>query len=167
MIKVNSKLSTCISYWGSVYSMQALEGIEIICYDSKIYVPQILCRRMIEFYHFYINHPGASRLVKTIREVIYWKVLVTQADLFAWKGFSNNISLGLFLQVYYHQGDWDRNGTNIAHVCTDFATRIFCYHSRLSRHHWELAWSNQILDPKCMYWVWNLRSSVIFVVLFV
>ena len=38
---------------------------------------------MLYWYHFYLNHTGGSILVKTIREVWYWKVLVTQAELYA------------------------------------------------------------------------------------
>ena len=38
---------------------------------------------MLDWYHFYLNHPGGSRIAKTIREVCYWKGLVTQAELFA------------------------------------------------------------------------------------
>ena len=62
--------------------MQDLDDVEIICYDFQIYVPQSLRRRVIYWYHLYINHPGGSRLAKTIREICYWKVLVMQAELF-------------------------------------------------------------------------------------
>ena len=37
---------------------------------------------VLDWYHFYLNHPGVSRLAKTIREVCYWKGLLTQAELF-------------------------------------------------------------------------------------
>ena len=40
-------------------------------------------RRVIDWYHFYLNHPDGSILAKTIREVCYWNGLVTQAELFA------------------------------------------------------------------------------------
>ena len=40
-------------------------------------------RPVLDWYHFYLNHPGGSRLAKIIREVCYWKILVTQADMFA------------------------------------------------------------------------------------
>ena len=63
--------------------MQALDDVKIICYDRKIYVPQSLHRRVIDWYHFYLNHPGGIRLEKKIREVCYWKDVVTQAELFA------------------------------------------------------------------------------------
>ena len=39
-------------------------------------------RRVIDWYHFYLNHPGGSIIAKKNREVCYWKGLVTQADLF-------------------------------------------------------------------------------------
>ena len=63
--------------------MQELNNVEIICYDRKIYVPQILHRRVLDWCRFYLNHPGGSTLAKTIREVCYWKVLVTQVEMFA------------------------------------------------------------------------------------
>ena len=63
--------------------MQALNSVEIIFYDRKIYVPQSLYRRVLDWYHFYLNHPGGSRLAKKIREVCYWKDLVMQEELFA------------------------------------------------------------------------------------
>ena len=38
---------------------------------------------MLDWYNFYLKHPGGSRLAKTTREVCYWKGLVTQAELLA------------------------------------------------------------------------------------
>ena len=46
-------------------------------------MPQSLCRRVLYWYHFYLNHPGGSRVKKTTREVCYWKGLVTKAELFS------------------------------------------------------------------------------------
>ena len=63
--------------------MQALNDVKIIFYYSIIYVPQSLHRSVLDWYHLYLNHPGGNRLAKTIQEVCYWKVLVTQAELFA------------------------------------------------------------------------------------
>ena len=76
--------------------------------------------------------------------------------LLEWQGFSSNIIIKLFSQVYYHLVGLDRNVTNLSHICTEFAVRKFWYHSRLSHHRQELAWSKQILDKKYMCWVWNL-----------
>ena len=40
-------------------------------------------RRVLDWYHFYLNRPDSSRLAKTILEVCYWKGLFTQAEMFA------------------------------------------------------------------------------------
>ena len=69
--KVNSKLSTYISDRVSGYSKQALENVKRIFYDSKMYVPKSLHRRVLDWYHFYLKHPGGGRLAKTIRGVCY------------------------------------------------------------------------------------------------
>ena len=61
----------------------------------------------------------------------------------------------------------NRSGTNLAHVCAYFVAHIFCYHSILFWRRRDLAWSNQILNPKFRFWGWHLCSSVLFVVLFV
>ena len=63
--------------------MQELDDVEIICYDRNIYVLQSICRRVLDWYHFYLNQPGGTRLAKTIQDIWYWKRLVTQAELFA------------------------------------------------------------------------------------
>ena len=39
-------------------------------------------RRVLDWYHLYINQLGDSRLAKIIREVCYWKGLVIQVELF-------------------------------------------------------------------------------------
>ena len=36
---------------------------------------------MIYWYHFYINHPGGSRILNTIWHVYYFKGLLTKAEL--------------------------------------------------------------------------------------
>ena len=38
---------------------------------------------MIDWYHFYLNHPGGTRSEVLIWGICYWKVVVTQAELFA------------------------------------------------------------------------------------
>ena len=45
-------------------------------------MPQSLCRHVLDWYHFYLNHTGGSRLAKTIWKVCYCKGLVTQAGMF-------------------------------------------------------------------------------------
>ena len=38
---------------------------------------------MLDWYHFYLNHPVVSILVKTIIELCYWKGFVVKADMYA------------------------------------------------------------------------------------
>jgi Integrase core domain. len=52
-------------------------------YEDKIYVPQSLRGRTIEWYHYYLNHPGGDRLANTLFQVCYWKGLTHQAKQFA------------------------------------------------------------------------------------
>ena len=46
-------------------------------------MPQSLCRHGLYWHHFYLNHPGGSRLAKNIQWVCYWKGPATQSELFA------------------------------------------------------------------------------------
>ena len=61
-------------------------------------MPQSLIICVIDWYDLYLNHPGGSKLSKTIREVCYWKGLVTPAELFTMtcktcQQFQNRITL--------------------------------------------------------------------------
>ena len=38
---------------------------------------------VLYWYHFYLNHPGVSRLYVTILGLCYWKGLVMQAKMYA------------------------------------------------------------------------------------
>ena len=42
-----------------------------------------MCRRGLYWYYLYLNHPCGSILAKIIRELCYYKGLVTQSELFA------------------------------------------------------------------------------------
>ena len=82
--------------------------------------------------------------------------------MLAWQGLSSIILPWLYLQVYFHQGCWYIDGTNLAHVCAEFAACISYYHSRLTRHCRSLAWSKRILNSLSMRWVWNFYFSATF-----
>ena len=64
-IQINSKLSAYISDWGFGYYKQDINEVEIICYDIKLYVPKTMHRRVLDWYHFYLDHPCGIRLSKT------------------------------------------------------------------------------------------------------
>jgi hypothetical protein len=40
------------------YSMQHIEGYDLLCYKEKIYIPQSLRQRVLYWYHEYLPHPG-------------------------------------------------------------------------------------------------------------
>ena len=60
----NSKLSAYISDLVFGYSKQALDKVEIRCYDRKIYVYKTLLRRVIYCYHLDLRHPSGSIIEK-------------------------------------------------------------------------------------------------------
>ena len=39
----------------------------------KVYVPKSLRQRVMNWYHFYLCHPGAEQLSNTPKQVYYWK----------------------------------------------------------------------------------------------
>ena len=40
----------------------------IIMYDNKIYVRLPLHKHMLNWYHHYLSHPGATHLAKTVQQ---------------------------------------------------------------------------------------------------
>ena len=59
----------------TAYSVQVVEGVELINYKGKIYVPSSLQKRIVAWYHKYLVHPGQTRLEATIRQVYTWPQL--------------------------------------------------------------------------------------------
>ena len=61
------------------YSLQDYHGRgkkwSLITYNGKISVPQVLQKRTVEWYHYTLCHPGATRLEATIRQNFTWKNL--------------------------------------------------------------------------------------------
>ena len=55
--------------------MQEIDDVEIICYDRKIYVPQGLHRRVLDWYHLYINHLCGSIIEKQSERYVIGKDL--------------------------------------------------------------------------------------------
>ena len=55
------------------------EGVRLIHYCKKIYVPKTLHTRTLEWYHHYLCHPGGDRLAATLSQVCTWRGIVSQA----------------------------------------------------------------------------------------
>ena len=71
--KSNSTLKKSINDKKSGFHITTLDGVETVMYENKLYVPKILRQKVVEWYHFYLNHPGSDRLYKTISGICYWK----------------------------------------------------------------------------------------------
>jgi hypothetical protein len=54
------------------FNTMTVEGIEVITYKDKIYIPQHLQQRVVAWYHEYLVHPGQSRTEATIRQNFTW-----------------------------------------------------------------------------------------------
>ena len=67
--------------WRSGYSKKYLGNFNIICYDSRIFVPKIFIYQELYWYHLYINHPGGGIISIQIQQVCYWDLLVIQEDI--------------------------------------------------------------------------------------
>jgi transposase InsO family protein len=57
------------------YSTTKVEGVEVITYHDKIYIPKQLQPRVVAWYHEYLVHPGQSRTEATIRQHFTWPKL--------------------------------------------------------------------------------------------
>ncbi len=52
-----------------------IEGHNLITYKDKVYVPEPLRKRIAEWYHEYLCHPGQTRTEETIRLAFTWPTL--------------------------------------------------------------------------------------------
>ena len=57
-----------------------MENVELIHYDGKIYVPEPLRKRIIEWYHLFLVHPGKTRMEATIRYNFTWPKLTLEVE---------------------------------------------------------------------------------------
>ena len=48
---------------------------ELICYNGLIVIPKTLKKKVVEWYHTTLCHPGETRTEQTIRQHFYWKNL--------------------------------------------------------------------------------------------
>jgi hypothetical protein len=64
------------------YSIQHIEGYDLLCYKEKIYITQSLRKhqRVLSWYHEYLLHPGQTRTEKTIRNTMIWPGLTQDVE---------------------------------------------------------------------------------------
>ena len=53
---------------------------ELICYNGKIAIPSALQKRVADFYHLLLGHPGMERTELTLRQHYWWKSLRTDVQ---------------------------------------------------------------------------------------
>ena len=80
-----SKIKTLLKDTKSGYKIQLLNGVQLITHEDKIYVPRKLQQRVLNWYHYYLNHPGGKRLYNTLKQICHWKGMANQAADFCKK----------------------------------------------------------------------------------
>jgi hypothetical protein len=53
------------------YSTQIVEDTRVLCKDGKIFIPKVLQLRAVSWYYHYLQHPGHTRLEKTLHAAMY------------------------------------------------------------------------------------------------
>ena len=53
-------------------------GREVILQKGKIYLPRSLRHRILDWYHWYLCHPGETRIEQTLRSTLTWPGLRPQ-----------------------------------------------------------------------------------------
>jgi hypothetical protein len=59
------------------FNTKTIEGVEVMTYQGKIYIPIQLQQCVVAWYHEYLAHPGKSRTEATIRQTCTWPKLRT------------------------------------------------------------------------------------------
>ncbi len=63
----------------SRFTLKSFQGrgkmVDLACKDGKIIVPGILQKRLVQWYHEYLIHPGETRTEQTLRQHYWWKGL--------------------------------------------------------------------------------------------
>jgi hypothetical protein len=57
------------------YTTQFVESIKVLCRNSKMVIPNSLQKRVVAWYHHYLQHPGNTHLKETLRLSMYSKGL--------------------------------------------------------------------------------------------
>ena len=76
--KNKSKIKQYLNDKKSGYVIQTLNNVKLVTVEGRIYVLASLQKRTMEWYHYFMNHPGGERLFQTLNKVFYWKGMKTQ-----------------------------------------------------------------------------------------
>jgi hypothetical protein len=53
-------------------SERLIEISTVITYDNRIYIPQSFIKRIVWWYHIYLQHPGITRMEATLMQNLIW-----------------------------------------------------------------------------------------------
>ena len=68
----DNELQHAIQKGKKEYRTKDLEGSKVVFYKGKIVIPKPLRQRIIDWYHFYLCHPGVTRMEATLRQTMIW-----------------------------------------------------------------------------------------------
>jgi transposase InsO family protein len=54
------------------YYKYTMEGVELYTHTGRVVVPRTLQTRIVDWYHEYLGHPGATRLLATMNQTLWW-----------------------------------------------------------------------------------------------
>jgi hypothetical protein len=57
--------------------IKIIENTTCVCKDGWLIIPKPLQVRAVKWYHHYLQHPGQTRLKKTMNTAMYWKGMHT------------------------------------------------------------------------------------------
>ena len=75
----SSRTRTNLNNYNSYWKYNPVEGINIVHYHDRIYVPKTLRKRVLKLYHFYLPHPGGDRLAQILNTVCRWSGIFDQS----------------------------------------------------------------------------------------
>ena len=52
--------------------LNAINNVEVQTYNNRIYIPISVREKLLNWYHHYLQHPGANRMERTLGSVVYW-----------------------------------------------------------------------------------------------
>ena len=57
------------------YKLSLVDNVQVLTENGKTVIPESLKRRIVAWYHEYLQHPGATRLEETLRATMTWNGL--------------------------------------------------------------------------------------------
>jgi hypothetical protein len=78
--KANAKLKHCFKHNAVLdkgLDVRLVDNTYVVCKDGRMIIPKSLQRCAVLWYHHYLQHPGHSRLKKTMKATMYWKGMRT------------------------------------------------------------------------------------------